>query len=97
MTDKSQEATNYRFSGYQLPLEQFDETGPAYAVIRDVHPYFKNQPLYWSKPAYGGVPSNQGIVAGEDIRMDSSGNIANIEGSQGATGVQYHLLPIDFI
>lgn len=93
MTDENQDAVNYRFSGYQLPLEQFDETGPAYAVIKDVHPYFKNQPLYWSKPAYGGVPSNQGIVAGQDIRMDSTGNTGSTESNIES----FSMLPIDLI
>lgn len=44
-------AAKYRFSGYQLPMIQLDETGPSY-VVSGVHPYFINQPQYYQKPAY---------------------------------------------
>jgi hypothetical protein len=37
MTESEIEALKYRFSGYQLPLIQLDETGPAYVQI-GVHP-----------------------------------------------------------
>ena len=53
MTPEEQDATQYRFSGYQLPLIQLDEIGPAYVVLPP-HPYFRNQPTYWAKPAYTG-------------------------------------------
>jgi len=50
-------AVQYRFSGYQLPLLQLDETGPAYYVVQP-HPYYYNQPEYWQKPYYQGPPLN---------------------------------------
>jgi hypothetical protein len=48
------EALQYRFSGYQLYLVQWDETGPAYAIT-GVNPYYKNQPEYWTKPYQTGA------------------------------------------
>jgi hypothetical protein len=51
MTDADIAALQYRFSGYQLPKIQFDETGPAYYVVQP-HPYYSNQPLDWQKPYY---------------------------------------------
>lgn len=53
MTEQEIEALKYRFSGYNLPLIQLDETGPAYVTL-NVHPYYKNQPLYWQHNAYKG-------------------------------------------
>lgn len=61
-------ATQYRFSGYQLPKIQLDETGDAYVVLNP-HPYFHNQPTYWSKPAY----QNNQLIGG-DIPIQPSGN-----------------------
>jgi len=52
--DEETEALRYRFSGYQLYLVQYDATGPAYAVT-NVHPYYKNQPFYWTKPYQTGA------------------------------------------
>ena len=52
MTDKEKAALSYRFSGYQLPKIQLDETGHTYYYIRGVHPYYTTQPMYWQKPAY---------------------------------------------
>jgi len=51
MTDEEKMALQYRFSGYQLPMIQMDETGPAYYVVQP-HPYYSNQPLDWQKPYY---------------------------------------------
>jgi len=65
----SVEQDQYRFSGYQLPKIQLDETGPAYYVV-GVHPYYQNQPAYWQKPAY----QNSRIIGG-NIAIGSSGNI----------------------
>lgn len=52
MTDKEIAAAQYRFSGYNLPMEQLDETGPAYYVIPEPHPYYSNQPVEWQKPYF---------------------------------------------
>jgi len=52
MTDKEKANLSYRFSGYQLPKIQLDETGHTYYYIRGVHPYFTTQPMYLQKPAY---------------------------------------------
>ena len=61
-TPKEISANQYRFSGYQLPMIQLDETGPAYIVIEQPHPYYRNQPMDWQKPCYlahpYGVDSN---------------------------------------
>ena len=50
MNEREKTALQYRFSGYQLPLIQLDETGPSYAVLQP-HPYYYSQPAYW-KPGY---------------------------------------------
>jgi len=52
MTDKEKANLSYRFSGYQLPKIQLDETGHTYYYIKGVHPYFTTQPMYWQKPFY---------------------------------------------
>ena len=52
MTDKEKAALSYRFSGYQLPKIQLDETGHTYYYIVGVHPYYTTQPMYWQKPYY---------------------------------------------
>ena len=49
-TEAEKQAINYRFSGYQLPMIQLDETGPQYVSI-GVHPYYYNQPEYWATKA----------------------------------------------
>jgi hypothetical protein len=45
------EKNRYRFSGYQLPKIQLDETGKTYYKV-GVHPYYKYQPLYWQQDAF---------------------------------------------
>lgn len=57
MDNEEQESINYRFSGYNLPLIELDETGPAYAVL-GTHPYYTNQPVYWHKPYWSGEFGN---------------------------------------
>jgi hypothetical protein len=87
------EASQYRFSGYQPPLIQLDETGPAYWVA-EVHPYYKNQPAYWQKPAYEGaylnmVPRSEQI---ENAIQRESGQIpANTNTLDGDV---YSMLPL---
>jgi hypothetical protein len=51
MKEENKNSLQYRFSGYQLPMIQLDSTGPAYYVT-GIHPYYINQPEYWTKPAY---------------------------------------------
>ena len=53
--DKS-ESNRYRFSGYSLPLHQWDETGASWIKI-DIHPYFRNQPVLWQSSWSFGTPS----------------------------------------
>jgi hypothetical protein len=43
-----QDALNYRFSGYQLPTVQLDDT-MSYYCIKGIHPYYTSQPIYWQK------------------------------------------------
>lgn len=52
MTDKEKQALQYRFSGYQLPKIELDETGHTYYYIKGIHPYYTTQPMYWQKPYY---------------------------------------------
>ena len=44
------EASQYRFSGYQLPKITLDD-GFEYDYV-PVHPYFYSQPEFWSGPVY---------------------------------------------
>ena len=81
MTPAEQEALQYRFSGYQLQLIQFDETGPAYVVIQEPHPYYRNQPTYWQKPAYRGSALGTTEIIGGNIQIDQSGNVHPNTGS----------------
>ena len=46
----------YQFGGYAPPLISLDETGPAYWVST-IHPYYKNQPEYWSTRAIRDHPA----------------------------------------
>lgn len=96
MTDEETASLRYQFSGYQLPMIQLDETGPSYIVIPEPHPYYRNQPTYWSKPAYGGLSSNQGII-GDEIDIEESGNTGATEATQKQPGAQYNMIPIDFV
>jgi hypothetical protein len=91
MTDSD---VNYQFSGYQLPMIQLDETGPSYIVIAEPHPYYRRQPAYWSKPAYGGLSSNRGVI-GNDIEIESNGNVDSMASSKPQTGSDFNLIPLD--
>ena len=87
------EAAQYRFSGYQPPLIQLDETGPAYWVM-DVLPYYKNQPLYWQKPISEGGYLNTVARSGqiEAAIQAESGEIPS--GTNLVDGSVYDLLPL---
>jgi len=52
MNEKDKLKYNRRFSGYQLPKIQLDETGHSYYYIIGVHPYYTTQPMYWQQPYY---------------------------------------------
>ena len=73
---KKQDAIRYRFSGYQLPKLQLDETGPSYYVM-EPHPYFRNQPEYWQKPAYKGITLGTTEVVGGHINIQKAENTEN--------------------
>ena len=51
MNDEETTAAQYRFSGFQLYKIQLDATGPSY-VEATPHPYYYNQPAYWSQPYF---------------------------------------------
>ena len=48
----NEEKIQYRFSGYQLPKIELDETGHTYYYIVGVHPYYTSQPMYWQNEAF---------------------------------------------
>lgn len=52
----SSTSDQYRFSGYQLPLLEWDETGPAWIKLPP-HPYFRNQPILWQDAWSFGTPA----------------------------------------
>lgn len=54
-----------RFSGYQLPMEQLDETGPSYIKIERPHPYYSNQPMYWRKAVF--YPYNGNVAMTPEV------------------------------
>jgi len=87
--EKEKEDLQYRFGGYQLPMIQLDETGPAYYVI-DPHPYYFNQPLFWQKAAYRGdqLPLSE-LIQGV-VPIERSGNIVS---TADAKGVKYSIIP----
>lgn len=71
------ENSAYRFSGYNLPMIQLDETGPSYVVV-GVHPYYINQPTEWQKPYYQTSPITTGLVdqnGNSDTQSSSSSNL----------------------
>jgi hypothetical protein len=59
-------------------MMQLDETGPAY-VIGTIHPYFINQPEFWTPPAYQNgrlIENNPAVLAamkGNSPPTDTSG------------------------
>jgi hypothetical protein len=55
MNQEEKESLQYRFSGYELPLIELDETGHAYAVLHP-HPYYYNQPVYWQQEYFRYTP-----------------------------------------
>ena len=64
----------YRFSGYQLPKIQLDDTGNSYVRLKNPHPYYSNQPFYWTKPIHYGSFPNLGADSRE-IKMADPNNI----------------------
>jgi len=50
-SEEKQEQDRYRFSGYQLPLVQLDDSGKSY-VVTPVHQYYIDQPEYWVPPIF---------------------------------------------
>ena len=55
-----------RFSGYQLPKIQLDETGSTYYDVSP-HPYFYNQPAYWTPAVFSGHPNSGSESLNNDI------------------------------
>lgn len=73
MKDKDKEALRDRFSGYQLPTIDLAAGFPAYCV--PVHPYYYNQPLEWTKPAYTKYSTTgPQLIGGDFPSSDSGGN-----------------------
>lgn len=62
MNKKEKNEINYRFSGYQLPKIQLDETGPAYYCV-PVHSYYYGQPKYWQNEFFYGHPNGGTLKA----------------------------------
>jgi len=79
MTEDEREALQYRFSGYQLPTEDYDAIG-GYIVL-DPHPYYYNQPRYWATTAVqGNRLSNSADIGTEDvIPRNPSGNTSGTQ------------------
>jgi hypothetical protein len=51
--EKQKDSILYRFSGYQLNKLSLDETGHTYYILPSfIHPYYLNQPEYWSDPVF---------------------------------------------
>jgi len=55
-TEEEVAAIQYRFSGYNLPMIQLDETGPSYIQLGTTHPYYRDQPEYWATKALSHGP-----------------------------------------
>jgi len=69
MTPEEKAAFQYRFQGYQLSKMQLDSTGPSYYVVA-VHPYYRNQPLYWATGFSYGPPGASGAPNVSDETPD---------------------------
>jgi len=67
----SEDNIRYRFSGYQLPMLELDETGHAYYYIKGIHPYYTSQPLYWSP---GVFPAAGMAMIGGNAGTSGTGN-----------------------
>jgi len=85
MTDEEKEALRDRFSGYQLPKIDLDAGFPVYQV--PVHPYFYNQPLEWTKPAYTKYETTGPQLIGGDYSIGESG-YSSSQSSHGGGGTE---------
>lgn len=68
MTPEEKAKYQYRFSGYTLPMIQLDSTGPSFAIVQ-VHPYYLNQPVCWSKSHFYGHPNGDGQIYSSKQRL----------------------------
>jgi len=73
MTEEEIQSLQYRFSGYQLPKIQLDETGDSYVVLNP-HPYYYGQPEYWAHPYYYLQPGNNAQIP-DIVEGGSSGTV----------------------
>ena len=74
--EKERRAVLYRFSGYQLPMIQLDETGPAY-VILPPHPYFTHpQPEFWTRGAYTEYPTGSSATIKQNNALPTENDSA---------------------
>ena len=79
------DAARYRFSGFQLPLIQLDETGPAYIYLKSPPGFLHPQPEYWQKP-YSVGPALKGSVSYPNNNAKTEDN--------GKTSKKINLYPI---
>ena len=70
MTNEKETADQYRFSGFEFFKIQLDSTGPSY-IVRTPHPYYYNQPAYWSSP-YFQMASGPNAVENNASKMKAS-------------------------
>lgn len=94
MDDKTAEAVNYRFSGYQLPMIELDMTGPQFVCLHP-HPYYYGQPLFWSKPIFTATrfdspqdnPSRMNEGSGATYENQIPSNVAKSSGRYKMIGI----------
>ena len=84
-------AIRYRFSGFQFPLIQLDETGPAYIWLKAPPGFLHPQPEYWAKPSFQGTsirstsersftPNTKEIKEFKsEVKTENKGNTKNIK------------------
>lgn len=84
MTEDEKKALQDRFSGYQLPKVCLTAGFPSYVV--PVHPYFYNQPLEWTKPAYTKYSTTGPQLLEGEYPIQSPGNMDPTAGTSGQSG-----------
>ena len=84
MDTETAASINYRFSGYQLPMIQLDETGAQYISI-PVHPYYYNQPEFWATR-----PITYDHFSGEGKVITSGPTPASVLAGKNPAATEYH-------
>lgn len=81
------ESNQYRFEGYQLPKIQLSAGFDVYYM--GVHPYFFNQPLYWTQQATKGNSYPFYEVVEADYPIQSPASALATDAPSSSSGISY--------